>query len=95
MNSIKRLMTTFVLGTIMSSVIVVQSEAAAEKRVAGQPVVLLAGPPGAPSFVRPPIPRVAQPEAASFVVTYTGLNAAAKAAFQRAINIWSTQLSSS
>ncbi|MFO1119263.1 MAG: hypothetical protein U1E38_03755 [Rhodospirillales bacterium] len=40
-------------------------------------------------------PTVPQREAATFVVTYTGFSAAAKAAFQRAVNIWAGQVTSS
>jgi hypothetical protein len=40
-------------------------------------------------------PAVPQPEAATFAVTYSGFSPAARAAFQRAVNIWSMQVTSS
>jgi len=67
---------------------------AAEKKEA-VPVPLVAGPQGPVTFIRPATPAVAQPEAATFVVTYTGFPAAAKTAFQRAVNIWKGLVTSS
>lgn len=61
----------------------------------GSKVPVLLGPEGPPSYVRPLTPTVPQREAATFIVTYNGFSAAAKAAFQRAVNIWAGQLTSS
>jgi hypothetical protein len=77
----------------ISSIVVSEASAAPEKQAAS-PVTLLAGPAGPLTFIRPAAPTVPQPEAATFVVTYTGFSTAAKAAFQRAVNIWSTQVTS-
>lgn len=71
------------------------SSAAALEKMPGKPVILLAGPQGPVTFIRPPAPTVAQPEAATITVTYTGFPAAAKTAFQRAVNIWKGLLTSS
>ncbi len=69
--------------------------AAALEKMPGKPVTLLAGPRGPVTFIRPPAPTVAQPEAATITVAYTGFPAAAKTAFQRAVNIWKGLLTSS
>lgn len=55
---------------------------------------LLAGPSGAQTFVRPETPTIVGPASATFKVTYTGFSAAAKAAFQRAVNLWAQKVSS-
>ena len=69
--------------------------AAALEKMPGKPLTLLAGPRGPVTFIRPPAPTVAQPEAATITVAYTGFPAAAKTAFQRAVNIWKGLLTSS
>jgi hypothetical protein len=63
--------------------------------MAAAPVTLLLGPSGSPTFIAPDLPAVPQPEAATFTVTYSGFTAAARAAFQRAVNIWAGQVTSS
>jgi hypothetical protein len=76
------------------STVTTGSAAAAERKEA-VPVHLLAGPAGPVTFIRPAVPTVAQPEAATFLVTYTGFTAPARTAFQRAVNIWSGLITSS
>ncbi|HXE87749.1 MAG TPA: hypothetical protein VN524_13250, partial [Hyphomicrobiaceae bacterium] len=61
--------------------------AAIERAVAAR-ADLLAGPSGIQAFVRPETPTILGPASATFKVTYTGFSAAAKAAFQRAVNLW-------
>jgi hypothetical protein len=56
--------------------------------------VLLAGPAGVPTFVRPEAPTTLGPRAATFQVTYTGFVPAARAAFQRAVDIWAQKVTS-
>ena len=67
---------------------------AAVERQQAPKVPLLAGPPGELTFIQPAPATVPQPEAATFVVTYTGFSPAARAAFQRAVNIWAGRLTS-
>ena len=55
---------------------------------------LLAGPAGPESYIRPVLPKTPQREAVTFNVTYIGFTPAARAAFQRAVNLWSAQLTS-
>jgi hypothetical protein len=52
------------------------------------------GPEGPPSFVASEPDERLAPRAASFQVTYDGFTPAAKRAFQRAVNIWSSVLNS-
>ena len=84
---------TLALATTIFTALLPNPGAAIEKQAA-RPVSLLAGPSGPPSFIRPPTPTAPQPEAATFVVTYTGFSAAAKSAFQRAVNIWAAKVTS-
>lgn len=65
-----------------------------EKRDAPLIPVLL-GPPVEPSYIPEDQPNQIVPQRVTVNVTYTGFTAAAKAAFQRAINIWAGQLTSS
>ncbi len=67
---------------------------AATERRAAATVRLLAGPAGPESYVRPVVPARPRPEAATFIVTYSGFSPAARAAFQRAVDIWAAELSS-
>ena len=68
--------------------------AAAIERAAAARADLLAGPSGVQTFVRPDTPTIVGPASATFKVTYTGFSAAAKAAFQRAVNLWAQKISS-
>ncbi len=70
------------------------SPAATPEKARAAQATLLAGPSGAMTFVRPEAPLVAGPAAATFKVTYSGFTPAAKAAFQRAVNLWSAKISS-
>ena len=56
---------------VIFAYVTIGSAAAAEK-LAGVSVPLLAGPTGPVTFIQPAAPTVAQPEAATFIVTYTG-----------------------
>lgn len=96
MNALKArsLAVTLALIAAICTTISIQPAAALEMQQ-GSKISLLAGPDGPSSYVRPVTPTVPQPEAATFVVTYTGFSAAAKAAFQRAVNIWAGQVTSS
>lgn len=65
----------------------------------GELIELRAGPPGPPSRIGPPTSLAhpqqgASPASATFLVTYNGFSAPAQAAFQAAVNIWATQISS-
>lgn len=66
----------------------------AAERQRGAMVDVLLGTHSTPSFVLPPAETGPVPEAARFTVTYTGFTSAARAAFQRAVNIWAAQLNS-
>lgn len=71
--------------------------AAAMERGPAASRTLRAGPPGRLSFVRPePVPPGAAPKAAAatFRVTYRGFTAAARAAFQRAVDLWAQRIDS-
>lgn len=71
------------------------SSAPAPRPIAGTQVPVYAGPlGGVPSFVDDSAGAKAAPTA-KFVVTYTGFSAEAKAAFQRAVNMWAGKLNSS
>ena len=67
---------------------------AAEKQRAEMVHILLGGP-STPSFVQEPVPNRAARKLVSFNVTYSGFTPAARSAFQRAVQIWSTRLTSS
>jgi hypothetical protein len=56
---------------------------------------LVADPTNSFTRVTPPRSLVARPATATITVTYNGFSAAAQAAFQAAINIWQTQVTSS
>lgn len=64
------------------------------ERQRGAMVDVLLGTSAAPTVVAEPAVRRPQPEAVTFSVTYTGFTAAARGAFQRAVNIWAGQLTS-
>lgn len=93
MSPIRALVVTLALATALCATVSAKPRAATERQQAPS-VTLLAGPPGALTFIRPAAPTVPQPEAATFVVTYTGFSTAARTAFQRAVNIWATQVTS-
>lgn len=66
-------------------------------KLPGTLIVLRAGPPGPISRVGPPRsirPSGAAPASANFIVSYTGFSTEAQAAFQAAVDIWSSQISS-
>lgn len=65
---------------------------AAEQVVAAE-VALRAGPYQVPTSIAPEAPRAGTPRVTNFVVTYRGFSAAAKRAFQRAVDIWARQAS--
>lgn len=68
--------------------------AAAVEEVAGGTAVLRAGGfAGAPTFIRPPSEKGAP--TASFKVTYQGFTPAARAAFQRALDLWARKIRTS
>jgi hypothetical protein len=82
--------------TVALTALAAVTPAHAAERMAAAPIKVVLGPaPIAPTFIEPELPAVPQPEAVAFTVTYTGFTAAARAAFQRAVNIWSAQLTSS
>jgi hypothetical protein len=57
------------------------------------PVALVAGGAnGAPSFVGPARSRTDRQQAATFQVTYSGFTPAAQAAFQSAVNVWASKV---
>jgi hypothetical protein len=85
---------TLALASVILTTVASKPGAAIEKQAAA-PVTLFAGPWGPTTFIQPATPTVAQPEAATFAVTYSGFSPAARAAFQRAVNIWSRQVTSS
>lgn len=62
----------------------------------GRQIELRAGPPGRPSRVGPPAASTnrATPASAKFIITYSGFSAEAQAAFQAAVDIWATQITS-
>lgn len=60
----------------------------------GSEVLLLAGPPGPPSVVAPVVGTHARKRTANIDVTYSGFGPSAQAAFQRAVDIWETKISS-
>lgn len=68
--------------------------AAALERARASLVVLEAGPPGLPTLVAPDARADVAPQASTFRVTYRGFTPAARAAFQRAVNVWSRRISS-
>jgi hypothetical protein len=95
MNTVKACsVATLALATVILTTVASKPRAATEKQAAA-PVTVLAGPPGPQTFIQPVMPTVPQPEAATFRVTYFGFSPAARAAFQRAVNIWSRQVTSS
>lgn len=68
--------------------------AAALEAAPGAAVVLRLGPAGFPTFVRPE-PEQPGVRAVTFQVTFSGFTPAARAAFQRAVNIWAWRINSS
>lgn len=96
MKALKACSLAVTLALVAAICTTVSSQPAAALEVQpGSKIPLLLGPEGPPSYVPPVTPTVPQREAAAFVVTYTGFSAAAKAAFQRAVNIWAGQLTTS
>ena len=65
---------------------------AAAEQMAAATIALRAGPGGAPSHVRPEPLAPARAPTARFVVTYSGFSAPARAAFQRAVDIWAQKV---
>ena len=95
MNSgLSRILSLFTLAAV-SAVAGISGQAAAAEKQAGRIVTLLAGPAGPETFIRPATPTGPQPEAASFIVSYSGFSPAAKSAFQRAVRLWSSRITSS
>lgn len=96
MKALKTYSLAVTLALVAAICTTVSSQPAAALEVQpGSKIPLLLGPEGPPSYVPPVAPTVPQREAAAFVVTYTGFSTAAKAAFQRAVNIWAGQLTTS
>jgi len=90
-----RRMTWAVLASLTAvSIVSLTFPASATEMRAGALVPLLAGPDGPESYVAPELSIVPQAVPAKFVVTYVGFPAAAKTAFQRAVNIWASLISS-
>lgn len=84
----------FVVAAAILALVAGDPAAAMERQPAAR-ISLLAGPDGPASFIQPELPAVAQPEAATFIVSYSGFSTAARTAFQRAVNIWASQVTSS
>lgn len=84
--------TLALVAAICTTVSAQPADASEMQQGASIPLLASSGP---ASYVRPATPTVPQREAATFIVTYTGFSAAAKAAFQRAVNIWAGQVTSS
>ncbi len=78
---------------LQSSLLSAQPQAAS---LPGALVELRAGPPGQPSRIGPPPASSsrAAPASATFIITYSGFSAPAQAAFQAAVDIWATQITS-
>lgn len=93
MNSVRARLATC-CAVSMLALAMLATPAAAIDRAAAARADLLAGPSGLQTFVRPDTPTIAAPATATFKVSYTGFSAAAKAAFQRAINLWAQKISS-
>src|SRR4029078_4409148 len=76
-----------------ASTLVASASGAAEFTSFPEATVRL-GPRGPPSVVDAPAGYSAKRRTANFIVTYSGFTDPAKAAFQRAVNIWATQIAS-
>jgi hypothetical protein len=66
--------------------------AAALEKAAAASTVLRAGTSGFPTFVRPDEQTGTRAVTATFQVTYSGFTTAARASFQRAVNIWAQKV---
>lgn len=86
------LLSLFVAALAGSAAGTVAPAARAAEQMAAAKVALRAGPPLLnPTYVRPEAARAGAPRVANFVVRYRGFSAAAKRAFQRAVDIWASQ----
>lgn len=88
-----KLIRSWLAGILAASAVLSGSASALESTTLGEAVVRL-GPPGPASVVLAPAGFSAQRRTATFAVTYVGFSVQAKAAFQRAVDIWATQLTS-
>lgn len=80
---------------ILAAAALTTSPAAALEGKAAAAKILFAGPSGPLTFVQPEAPLAGpRPQAASFQVTYRGFSAAARAAFQRAVDLWAQRVNS-
>lgn len=70
------------------------AQSGSSETIAGTPVFLRAGQATQRSQVRPPSQITAGIQSSTFSVTYTGFPVQAQAAFQAAVDIWQTQISS-
>lgn len=79
------------MGLVGSAINIPSPAALAAEQIAAAKVALRAGPSQIPTYIEPELSRAGSPRVARFVVTYRGFSAAAKSAFQRAVDIWARQ----
>jgi hypothetical protein len=95
MQYIRALLAAACAASVLAMTALAPLSAYAAEKAGAASVVLRAGQPmAAPTFVRPEATAVVPQAKSRFKVTYHGFTRAAKAAFQRAVNIWSTLITS-
>lgn len=82
------------LAALLSGILAGAPRPAMAEAMAATLIPLQAGPGGMPSLVRAPEVEPSRAPGATFVVSYSGFSSAARAAFQRAVDIWARQVAS-